>query len=118
MSRAATKKIPHLHPLPFAKGEAKASCGSSDNKIGRPQPATPKDFASRLRLQGGSRSGLFPAVPVACHCVLRRELSLFRFFLNVRHSFLVMLFGDEHVERWNDEEREDCSDSHPANQDQ
>ena len=88
-------------------------CGesSSDNRV-----AATGDCGYKT----GAGSGLFPAVavPVACQGKLWCKLSLFRLFLNVRDGFLVMLFGDEHVERWNNEQSEDRSDRHASDQDQ
>src|SRR2546423_6828825 len=65
-------------------------------------------------------SGLLPAVAIAvlCHGVLGREFRLHRFFLSFGQRFLFMLFGDEHVERWNNEKSEDRSNSHAAHQHQ
>jgi hypothetical protein len=87
-------------------------CGesSSDNRVAAAGDCSYKTCAG---------SGLFPAVavPVVCQGKLRCRLSLFRLFLNVRDGFLVMLFRDEHVERWNYEQSEDRSNGHAANQD-
>ena len=63
-------------------------------------------------------SGLLPAVAIAvpCHRVFWRELGLFRFFFSFGQRFLFMLFGDEHVERRDNEKSEDCADRHSADQ--
>ena len=65
-------------------------------------------------------SGLLPAVAIAvpCHSVFWRELGLFRFFFSFGQRLLFMLFGDEHVERRNNEKSENRSNRHAAHQHQ
>src|SRR5881227_4482987 len=69
------------------------------------------------------KSRLFPAVAVPIRRErrfhFRRKICLFAFTFPacVHERFFVMLFRDEHVERWHNEQRENRSDSHSANKD-
>src|SRR6266480_2160264 len=50
-------------------------------------------------------------------CVLRRKTDIFcRFLFRLGQRFLVVLFGDEDVERRHDEQCEDRSDRHSADE--
>ena len=67
-------------------------------------------------------SPLFPAIAVAIRRegwrVLRRKIDIFGDALQFRvhQRFLVMFLGDEHVKRRYDEQRENCSNSHAADE--
>src|SRR5437762_14119627 len=69
-----------------------------------------------------ARSSLLPAVAVAIRCargcVLWDKIDIFSpcFFFAFSQRFFVMLFRDEHVKRWHDEQGKDRSDGHAANE--
>src|SRR5437773_1276288 len=80
-----------------------------------------RDGAS-VAISGPVGSGFLPTIAVVVWCkrwrVLRRKIDIFGDALQVRlhQRFFVMLFRDEHVKRWNNEQSENRSDCHSADE--
>ena len=74
-----------------------------------------------VAISGPVRLSLFPAVTVAvareCGLGFWRKIDLVGVVnLRIHQRFLVVFSGKQHVERRNDEQREDCPDSHAADE--
>src|SRR5206468_12377120 len=78
-------------------------------------------MGASVAISGPVGSRLLPPVTVSIwrkrRRHFRRKIEIFG-VVNVRvhQRFLVMLFGEQHVERRNDEQREDGTNAHPANE--
>ena len=110
--RAAVKNKASVGQLTEASVLSQGVTASEPSGASRrlPKPSFLDYFFQPLPLPSGARAGAISG--------RAREIDIFRRVVpaDIHQRFFVMLFREEHVERWNDEQREDCSDGQSADE--